>query len=130
MFGMYDQNPEQFNKKACTKLLLELRTQQVLCNIPTCQNQLYFGDKRGKLQLTNVPTQASPDRLDNENPLYAQGNVQLVCQACQDSPKKRSRPDRITHESGDVVPLLMKDIPEILKILQDRLNSLSKIKRD
>ncbi|KAG5179177.1 hypothetical protein JKP88DRAFT_280511 [Tribonema minus] len=67
------------------------RSQVVQYNGTIRKQQLDKGDAQGMMHFTNVPNQASPDRIDNSNPFYDLDNVRLVCQSCNYSENDYSR---------------------------------------
>jgi len=116
----FNDHPELFTKDAYKELLNTMKAQYPICAKEDCDVKLDFGDAKGILRTKNNPKQASPDRLDNTNEFYITGNVQLVCQGCQDSEQHNNRKDLIHEQSGDTVPLLFGHIVKIIAILQKR----------
>ncbi|KAG5179171.1 hypothetical protein JKP88DRAFT_280506 [Tribonema minus] len=74
------------------------------------------GDVRGMMHFTNVPNQASPDRIDNSNPFYDLDNVRLVCQSCNFSENDyvRVHVERPSVNNPAEYPL---DIPKVIAYL-------------
>jgi hypothetical protein len=68
-------------KQAFTAVLVQLR--EATPNCAECGNELHYGDEKGMLHFTNNGQQASPDRIENSNPLYSITNVRMVCTSCQ-----------------------------------------------
>lgn len=103
---------------AFSALLLRLKGASPEC--ARCGAVLYYGNERGLLTHTKVWQQASPDRLNSATDFYSEGNVRIVCQACQHVDQHRDSINRAQPHSGDVVPLVMSHRFEIAADLQMR----------
>jgi len=92
--------PEYLTYEGHKAQLLALQKVQKTCARKGCNRQLYFGDARGMLTQKDLPNQASPDRIDNNNDFYS-GNTQYKCQPCNDVVNHSTRRDTLSEPSGE-----------------------------
>ncbi len=92
------------------KVLLAKKASQ-LGHCLKCNDKLYFGDEEGFLRLCNKENQVSPDRIDNNNIFYDDGNFRLVCVKCNFPENRSGRMDVETKAKNK--PILF--TPDLLK---------------
>jgi hypothetical protein len=110
------------------KDVLQQMKDEQKCQCEKCKRQMYFGDCAGILRKSHEPTQASPDRIDNNNVFYDKNNMRLVCQSCNHNENHQGR-RHVEHKiKQDPIPLTKALVKECQKYLQTHVRQDKKTK--